>query len=161
MLKRFLSWLFNKQPEPLVGESIYETLLNLMESIDDLANSTLILPKVSTVKVTVATINIGDLESLLIEASNVVSQGRSFSGKWRSDTALMQYSDKTLEQYITQKQQILHPIDWVLSVKFFIIKLLDAFLKLDQADSDYYQRNCEFLVNDIIELIRKTRTCLR
>lgn len=161
MLKRFLSWLLNKEPEPLIGESNYETLLNLMESIDDLTTATLILPKISTVKITTATLNIGELESLLVEASNVVSQGRSFSGKWRSDTVQMQYSGKSLEQYITQKQQILHPIDWVISVKFFIIKLLDAFLKMDQADSDYYQRNCDFLINDIIELIRTARTCLR
>lgn len=161
MLKRFLSWLFNKPPEPIIGESIYETLLTLMESVDDLASKTLILPKVSTVKITTATLNIGELESLLVEASNVVSQGKSFSGKWRSDTGSMQYSDKSLEQYITQKQQIFHPIDWLVSVKFFIIKLLDAFLKMDQADRDYYQRNCDFLVNDIIELIGKVRTCLR
>ncbi|MNC66456.1 hypothetical protein D3C75_1168510 [compost metagenome] len=63
--------------------------------------------------------------------------------------------------YIADAGELIHPLDWIRFHQHNIIKLLDAFMKMDAADRDYYQRKCNFVVEDILELIKASRGCVR
>lgn len=159
MFKQFIAWCRRAEPEPLVGENIYETLINQLGDIDDLAKRHFQLAKTRAVLLKTATVNLEELADFVIEASVVLTKGDSLSERWK--TRVMQYELGTLEQFITEADKLVHPIDWIIHHRLYIVKLLDAFLKMDQADSDYYQRKCNFVVEDLLALIKASRECLR
>lgn len=159
MLKQFIAWCRRKEPEPLEGENIYETLLNQLEDIHEIAKRGFNLPKTRSVLLQTATVNLEDLSDYLIEASVSMTKGESLSGRWT--TRELRYELGTLESFISEANALVHPIDWVIHHKLYIVKLLDAFLKMDSADRDYYQRKCNFVVEDLLALLKASRECLR
>lgn len=159
MLKQFIAWCRRKEPEPLEGENIYETLLNQLEDIHEIAKRRFNLPKTRSVLLETATVNLEDLSDYLIEASVSMTKGDSLSGRWT--TRELRYELGTLESFISEADALVHPIDWVIHHKLYIVKLLDAFLKMDSADRDYYQRKCNFVVEDLLALLKASRECLR
>lgn len=159
MLKQFLAWCRRKEPVPLEGDNIYETLLNQLEDLDEIAKREFNLPKTRTVLLETATVNLEELSDFLIEASVFVSKGNPFSERWH--TRSMQYELGTLESFISEASALVHPIDWVIQHRLYIVKLLDAFMKMDSADRDYYQRKCNFVVEDVLALLKASRECLR
>ena len=159
MLNKFLAWCRRKEPLPLEGETIYETLLNQLGDIDEIAKREFNIPKTRSVLFQTATVNLEELSDFLIEASVFISKGDPFSQRWH--TRAMQYELGTLESFISEANALVHPIDWVIKHKLYIVKLLDAFLKMDSADRDYYQRKCNFVVEDLLALLKASRECLR
>jgi hypothetical protein len=159
MLKQFIAWCRRKEPEPLEGENIYETLLNQLEDIHEIAKREFNLPKTRSVLLQTATVNLEDLSDYLIDASVTITKGDSLSGRWA--TREFRYELGTLESFISEANALVHPIDWVIHHKLYIVKLLDAFLKMDSADRDYYQRKCNFVVEDLLALLKASRECLR
>ncbi|MNH68450.1 hypothetical protein D3C73_205310 [compost metagenome] len=159
MLKQFFAWCRRKEPLPLEGENIYETLLNQLEDIDEIAKRGFNLPKTRTVLLRTATVNLEDLSDYLIDASVTITKGDSLAGRWT--TRALQYELGTLESFISEANALVHPIDWVIQHKLYIVKLLDAFLQMDSADRDYYQRKCNFVVEDLLALLKASRECLR
>lgn len=159
MLKQFLAWYRRKEPEPLEGDNIFETLINQMEDLDALAKKSFNLPKTRTVLFKTATVNLEELSEFLIEASVAISKGDALSTRWH--TRVMQYELGTLEAFISEANELVHPIDWVIQHRLYISKLLDGFMQMDQADRDYYQRKCNFVVEDVLALLKASRECLR
>lgn len=159
MFKQFLAWCRRKEPVPLEGETIYETLINQLGDIDEIAAREFIIPKTRSVLLETATVNLEELADYLIEASVFISKGDPFSPRWHD--RIMKYELGTLESFILDANALVHPLDWVVHHKLYIVKLLDAFMKMDSADRDYYQRKCNFVVEDIIALIKASRECLR
>ncbi|MCY1285064.1 hypothetical protein D9M68_17410 [compost metagenome] len=158
MLKSFFRWLWRSAPEPIKGETIYESLINQLGDINELATKRFMSPKARMVKLTVVSKDLDMLSERLIDASVVVSKADHFSGAW-SDPLIYRATD--LETFISDGDHLIHPIDWVREHHHYIIKLLDAFMQLDEADSVYYQRKCNFVIEDILALVIASRQCIR
>ncbi|MNO14023.1 hypothetical protein D3C76_36630 [compost metagenome] len=160
IMRKLFTWIFgSKPPAPLEGGTIYETLINQLGDIHDLTKKQFIAPRTRRVTLETATVNIEELADFLVEAAAFVSKGETFPQRWQ-DRAL-QYESRSLEQYIADAGELIHPLDWIQAHQHYIVKLLDAFMKMDEADRDYYQRKCNFVVEDILELIKVSRECVR
>jgi hypothetical protein len=158
MLKSFFKWLWRRHPEPIQGETIYESLINQLGDVDELTTKHFSIPKARVVKLSVVSDDLDMLSERLIDASVVVSEARHFSGPWSNPLV---YRSTVLETFISDGDHVIHPIDWVREHRHYIIKLLDAFMKLDESDSVYYQRKCNFVIEDILALIIASRECTR
>lgn len=158
MWKSFLRWLLRSKPEPIQGSTIYESLINQLGDIDELIDKDFVTPKARVVKLKVASEDLDMLSERLIDASVVVSGVGHFSEMWGTPLA---YRQIDLETFISDDDALIHPIDWIRDHHHYIIKLLDAFIKLDDADSVYYQRKCNFVIEDLLELMIASRKCLR
>lgn len=159
MLRSIKRWFGRKEPVPIEGSTINETLLNYLGDIDEIAKLKFNIPKTRTTLLETATVNLEDLSDYLIEASMFVSKGRPFPPRWH--TRILQYETGTLQYFITESDVLIHPIDWIVQHRHHIVKLLEAFNKMDGADQDYYQRKCNFVIKDLISLIKASRECLR
>jgi len=159
MLRKFFTWLRRKEPEPLVGATIYETLLNQLGDLDELTKRTFSPSKAKAVTITTATQSLGELRGFLVEASVFVSRQEYMPEKWKS--RVIRLSKRTLDDYIADGDDLIHPLDWLAQHRHYIIKLLDAFLKLEHAEQDYYQRKCNFVIEDLLVLATASRDCLR
>ena len=159
-MRKLFTWIFgSKEPEPIVGKDIYETLINQLGDIDDLVAKKFSASQTRRVAIETATANIEELADYLVEASAFVSKGDTFPQRWQDQ--VLKYETRTLEQYIAEAGELIHPLDWIKAHQHNIVKLLDAFMKMDAADRDYYQRKCNFVVEDILELIKSSRECVR
>jgi hypothetical protein len=98
------------------------------------------------------------LSERLIDASVVVNKADHFSGTWNDPLV---YRETDLETFISDGDHLIHPIDWVVEHHHYIIKLLDGLMQLDEADSIYYQRKCNFVIEDILSLVTAARQCIR
>lgn len=159
MLRKIKRWFGRKEPLPIEGSTTNETLLNYLGDINEIAKLKFNVPKSRTVLLETATVNLEDLSDYLIEASLFVSKGRPFPNRWHA--RILQYETGTLQHFITESDVLIHPIDWIIQHRHHIVKLLEAFDAMDQADRDYYQRKCNFIINDLLALIKASRECLR
>jgi len=159
MFKSFMGWLRRKEAVPLEGTTIYETLLNQLEDLDEISTRHFAVPRTRTVQLETATVNLEELADYLIEASVFVSKGNAFPSRWQD--RVLQYENRTLETFITEANDLIHPFDWLIAHRLYIVKLLDAFLQMDSADRDYYQRKCNFVIEDLLALAKASRECLR
>lgn len=158
MWKNFFRWLLRNKQEPAQGSTIYETLLNQMGDLDEINDKKFDIAKARLIKLTVASDNLGELSELLLDAAGVVGDLGYFGNHWKSPAI---YRTETLEDYISDGESLIHPLDWIKYHHHYIIKLLDAFMKMDDADGEYYQRKCNFVVEDILSLLSASRGCIR
>jgi hypothetical protein len=159
MLRNLFPWLKPKEPEPPKGTSIYETLILQLGELDELNKRTFSPSKARVVSLSVASSGLDELSKLIIEASVFVSKQQYLPEKWKSRTIL--FGERSLEEYIADGEDLIHPLDWLLQYRHYTLKLAKGFQALDAADSEYYQRKCNFVVEDVLELIKASRACLR
>lgn len=159
MLRSIFTWIRRKEPEPIEGSNIYETIINQLGDIDELTKKTFLAPKTRTVFLVTASSNLGELADYLVEASVFVSKQQYMPERWKLKRVVA--ARRTLEEYIADDDELLHPLDWVGNHRHYIIKLVDAFLTMDSADREYYQRKCNFVIEDVLALIKASRECVR
>ncbi len=159
MLKKLFPWIKEKPPEPPQGKTIYETLILQLGDLDEINKRAFSPAKARLEKITTATSNLEELGSFLIEASVFVSKQQYLPEKWKSRVVL--FAERSLEEYIADDDELIHPLDWVIEHRHYILKLAKAFEALDQADREYYQRKCNFVIEDILALVVASRACLR
>lgn len=158
MWQAFKKWLSGDKPEPTNGETIYESLLNQLGDIDEIIKRDFIPPKSRGIRIHVGSENLENLSNLLIDAASVVSSQGYFSASWKTPVT---YRDITFEEFIADGDHLLHPLDWVREHHHYIVKLLDAFMKMDPADVEYYQRKSNFVIEDLLTVIKASRECIR
>lgn len=158
MWKAFLKWLRQADPEPKPGETIYETLLNQLGDIDELTSKDFSAAKTRLFTIRVASAGLEELSELLIDAASVASSLGHFSSSWKTPIA---YHSVTLEEFISDGGHLIHPLDWIREHHHYIIKLLDSFMKMDNADIEYYQRKSNFVIEDLLAVIEASRECVR
>jgi len=159
MWERFWAWLSDQEPKPLEGENIYETILNQLENLHELKQKRFMAPKARTVILLTNTESIGELRELLIESSVFVSKQEYLSERWK--LMVIRPDRRTLEHYITDADDLIHPLDWLVLHQHYIIKLVNAFLLMEKADAEYYQRYCNFVIEDILALVKASRECVQ
>jgi hypothetical protein len=159
MLKKIFNWGKQKEPDPPKGTTIYDTLKLQIGELDELNKQRFSPAKARTVKLTTASSGLEELADLIIEASVFISKQAYLPEKWKLRPVL--YVERTLEEYLADGDEISHPLDWLTEHRHYILKLAKAFQALDPADSEYYQRKCNFVVEDILELFKASRVCLR
>lgn len=158
MWKSIFKWATRSKPEPKEGSTIFETLLNQLGDLDEIIDKPFAIARARSIVVTVVSDDLKGLSARLIDASTVVSENGHFSSQWKTPVT---YHECTLETFITEDDSLVHPLDWIREHRHYIIKLLDAFMKMDDADSAYYQRKCIFVIEDVLALLAAGRKCIR
>lgn len=158
MWQALKKWLSGTESEPIHGETIYETLLNQLGDIDELTKKNFSPSKTRTIKIHVGSENLDNLSELLIDATSVVSKLGYFSSTWKTPIT---YRDIVFEEFISDGDHLIHPLDWIREHHHYIIKLLDSFMKMDSADIEYYQRKSNFVIEDLLAVLKASRECIR
>jgi len=158
MWKWFLKWFRKKDSEPTEGATIYDNLFTQLGDLDELTKKEFSVRKARMVSIRVASSDLEDLSDRLIDAAAVVSDQGYFSDQWKYPVT---FRTVGFESFISDANHLIHPLDWVREHRHHILKLLDSFGKLDKADSPYYQRKCNFVIEDILAVMVASRGCLR
>lgn len=158
MLTSFISKFRRKKPEPTLNLNLYDTVIHHLGELHEINQKTFSPAKARTVRIQCATENLDTLGHQLIEAALFVSKGNYLPAKWKVPLSTTR---STLEQYITEDRDLIHPLDWIEDHRHHIMKLVDAIQAMERADAEYYQRKCNFIISDIIALAEASRLCLR
>ena len=159
MIKWLPEWLFGGSKEPPETEDIYQKIIEKIGADNELTDLNFIPVKARSVLMTATSKNLVELQELLIESAVIVSKQVYFPANWSG-----KYSStmtQPLDTYISDGDEILHPFDWVENHRHFIIKLVDAVLKMDRSEREYYQRFINFIIVDILNLLNASKECVR
>ncbi len=160
MLTSIFPWLRRKQP-PVVtqGKTIFETIQLRLGELHELNQKQFSPAKAQATTLTCVTRNLEELGKLLVESSIFVSKGQYLPDSWKGRNLTLR--TMTLDQYITEDNDLIHPLDWIEVQRHHILKLTEAIQKMDRADAEYYQRKTNFIIEDLIALADASRLCLR
>ncbi len=159
MLSSFLPWRRRKKPEPIQGATLYETLHLTLGALHELNQKSFSPSLARTVKLTLSTSSLKELGTLLVEASHCVNTQAYLPAHIKHRASRLQVM--SLEAYITEADELVHPVDWLEAQQHYIQKLLTAIQTLDPAEAEYYQRKCNFIIEDLATLAKASQACLR
>ena len=159
MIKWLTGWLFGGSEEPPETEDIYQKIIEEIGADNELSDLNFIPVKSRSVLMTSTSKSLVELQELLIESAVIVSKQDYIPTKWKGKyTTVM---TQPLDTYISDEDDILHPFDWIENHRHYIIKLVDAVLKMDRAEREYYQRFINFIIVDILNLLNASKECVR
>ena len=137
-----------------------ETILECIDRLKKIDDDTSFSPrKASVVFMEVYTEDIEELEVCLIEAAEVVYNGKYIPSVWGKSPRVLERT--TLSEYIDDGEALVHPIDWLTIHEHRIRKLITSINKLDLADKEYYLRKCNFIIEDLTTLSVSTIKSLK
>jgi len=160
MLTSIFPWWRRKKPAPITqGLTIYELIQFHLGELHELNLKKFSPSKAQSTKLACTTRNLEELEKLLIEASIFVSKGQYLPESWKGRSTRKR--ETSLDHYITEDNDLIHPLDWIELQRHHILKLTDAIQKMDRADAEYYQRKTNFIIEDLNALVAASRLCLK
>ena len=159
MIKWLTGWLFGGSEEPPETEDIYQKIIEEIGADNELSDLKFIPVKSRSVLMTSTSKSLVELQELLIESAVIVSKQDYIPTKWKGKYATVM--TQPLDTYISDEDDILHPFDWIENHRHYIIKLVDAVLKMDRAEREYYQRFINFIIVDILNLLNASKECVR
>lgn len=151
MLAFFKQWFKSKEPDP-IPITPKDTITRFIGDIKTYQEKDLNLAKSKSIRIDVYTRSLEELGKLLRQSSVFISKHEYIPDKWKMTERKLRTS--TLEDFISEDlRTILHPIDWLVSQAYYITKIMDALSTMDEAEYDYYQRQCNFIIEDLASLI--------
>ncbi|MNP88982.1 hypothetical protein D3C85_13760 [compost metagenome] len=159
MFKQLFGWLFGVKEEQPVQGDIYQTILDKIGVNDDLTNINFIPSRSRSVSLMVTTSSLLELQEALIQGSLVAAAQGYIPAKWKGKYTNREL--RPLDAYITDADELIHPLDWIESHRHYIIKLIDSILKMDQSEREYYHRSINFIIEDILSLLEASKGCVR
>lgn len=149
---------FRRPEKEYQGETPYDTLIHQIGVLHELTSRTFIPSLTRRVIIHSSTQDVTQLSSTLIEATVFCHSRTYIPDHWSKVQWVNQ--PHSFADYITVDAELIHPIDWIDLHRHYIEKLAKAFLSMDRADREYYQRKCGFLIDDLLALIASSKQCL-
>lgn len=160
MLKLLARVLLGREESPQQEQDIFQTIIEKIGGDNELKHLRFIPYKAKKVEIVTTVENLPMLTEALLEAMATVVTAQYLPEKWKGKAAEPKQS-RSLESFISDGNEILHPYDWVETNRHYIIKLVDAFLKMDPAEREYYLRFTTIIIEDILSMLSACEVCSR
>lgn len=158
MLKLLKRLLFGGDKEQPDQEDIFQTIIEKI-GVDNELNTKNFLPaKARKVELVTSAKSLTELESALLDGARCLPAGLYIPEKWK---VVHPRKKRFLDNFISDGDELLHPLDWVETHRHLIIRLVDAYLKMDRADREYYHRFTSFIIEDILSVLNASEDCVR
>lgn len=159
MFKFIRSFFSRNKEDDEIPLSSTDNILDFIGGIKTHQQKTFKPSKTKTITLSVHTQNLEELRPLLAQAAIFISKGEYVPEAWKYKVRVKK--PITLEDYLSDTQNTLvHPVDWLIENDYYIKKILTALSKLDEADSDYYNRQCQFIIDDLSSLVTSLKNIL-
>lgn len=149
----------SKQKTPYKGSTPYDTLIHYLGELDEISTKRFLPPRATITAISTYTNSIHELEKYLVEAAEFVTAHTYMPGSWSKNILVL--SETSLADYITEDDEWIHPVDWLMLHRRRINKLCNALLNMEQADRDYYHRKCSFILDDLLAVFQASIDCSR
>jgi hypothetical protein len=151
LLKRF--GMGNKPQEEVLDP--LDTIRNFIKETQetDIPFSTALARRI-TLTVTIKRLN--ELSPIIIKLAPVVSRGIYIPDELKRTSTPVQMR---FDDYITDGDELIHPVDWFKLHTHVISKLINSLEKDDPSETDYYKRHCNYVVTDLLALVKSIRVC--